>query len=497
MRVSAAFLVNTKNFDTIISALATCNAQVINVDVVQELGYSDPNDLLVVRLLKDFEIITDDGLPAKYFDEFQNPETTKYALARGFLEAYSSLFEKHPSIHHSPPDKVKEAFEEIFSGKKTNLIIKYITGTFLCVAAYCGLSVIDAIQGGEEEQVFAHSSVTNGQNGFYKNERSITEEIGDKTIDDLVSNFSFQKGPIKNGTEMQKPEEISNNETTNEDINSSFENTNHNNSEAMMANHDYNIDSDPFGLDAPSPGAPNSDHLNGESNPLNDTPNHNSKPKLNGSSSLSSKSTRDEFIQKALFRKSDLLYKMQRWESLLPTLEEIIKRYDNPDHENLNETVSRSIIHRAIVLIKLKRLNEALPALDSVIEHFKDSENKEFYHKASMAMIYKVQILENKDDADLLPLYNAIIERMASHPAGMLGDKLDEIHLKRFDLILARGETDEILDASAKLIERFKDSQKHSAYLQKAMIQRAEILDEMNRDEDALQAYEDFLAVFG
>jgi hypothetical protein len=29
------------------------------------------------------------------------------------------------------------------------------------------------------------------------------------------------------------------------------------------------------------------------------------------------------------------------------------------------------------------------------------------------------------------------------------------------------------------------------------MIKRAQILDEMNREEDALQAYDDFLAVFG
>ncbi|HET6528058.1 MAG TPA: DUF5343 domain-containing protein [Balneolaceae bacterium] len=469
MGVSEAFLVNTKNFDTIISALAAFDSSNINTELIQNLGYSDPNDLLVVHLLKDFRVINDDGSPAKYFDEFQNPKTTKRAVAGGLLEAYSSLFERHPSIHHAPPEKVKEAFAELFGDKKTDLIIKYITGTFLCVASYCGTATIDAMQKAEVFEL--DSTVKSNQNGFHKNGISPVEEIGTNTIDDLVNDFNFQQKPVKNNNEIKMPEKMAENGIEKEDKSNSL-NGNYKNpgTNLTMENSDYNID--------------HSFDLNG------------ALPEERKSLSLNNHSNKAEFIQKALFRKSDLLYKLQRWENLLPTLEEIIKRYDKPEYEGLQEKVSRCIIHRAIVLLKLNRLNDALPALDSVIQHFENSDNKEFYQKATMAMIFKVQILEPDEDSRLLPLYNAIIERADSNSTEVMKDKLDQIHLKRFDLILATGETANILDASSELIERFRDSQKHSEYLQKAMIQRAQILDEMNRDEDALEAYDEFLAAF-
>lgn len=476
MRISEAFLVNTKNFDTIINALVSSGELPIDTDLIEKLGYSDPNDLLVINLLRDLKVINQDGSAGKYFEEFQDPETTKAALAKGLLTAYEQLFENYPNIHQSSPEKIKESFEELLRDKKTDLIIKYITGTFLSIVSYCRPPTINAVQKGNSSDDKARN-ISIAKNGNHKNGKTSIEETGEKAIDDLMIDFEV---------EMLKKDKLTNNQKFNEvpaalnkkkaeekDANNSFNSFDKKpGTNPIINGKSYSIDSidsDPFDLKMP---------MSEVTQTLNGT-------------------NKNQFIQKALFRKSELLNKMQQWENLLSTLEEIINRYDNKAHADLKEGVSRSIIHRALVLLKLERIQEALPALDTVINRFKDSSHKEFYQKASMAMLYKAQILEHNENGELLPLYNAIIERMDSTSDGTVKDKLDQIHMKRFDLIIADGEPAKILDASSKLINRFKDKSEHPQYLRKAMIQRAEILDQMNRDEDALEAYDDFLVAFG
>ena len=208
---------------------------------------------------------------------------------------------------------------------------------------------------------------------------------------------------------------------------------------------------------------------------------------------------KNEFVKKALLRKSDLLHKMKRWEELVPTLEEIIDRYDNEENIDFREAVERSVIRRAFTFLKLDRNEEALPALNTVISRFKDSDKDEFYKQASRAMLFKANILENNNAStdELLPLYNTIIERLDSNSELLMKEKLDDIHCRRFDLIVDDGDNSTLLDASAELINRFKDSNKHQEYLQRAMILRAETLDEMGEDEAALEAYDEFLERFG
>lgn len=464
MRVSEAFLVNTQNFETIINALAAYDDPnpVVDTNLIEYLGYSDPNDLLVVRLLKDLKVIQQDGSPGIYFKEFQNTETTRLAIAKGLLTAYAQLFEDYPFIHKSQFQKVNDAFKELFGNKKTDLIIKYITGTFLCIVSYCGIATIDRALKEKKQPLLTEVGVQT--NGTYNHTKNKNGQIDAKVIDHFIADFTSE-----DEANFSQPDEMNRRDEENDKMDLSL---NANNKETEMENNET-----PFM----------------DNNPLELHTNHTA----GRSSSRAPKEShgKQEFIQKALIRKSVLLYKMKRWEALLPALDQIIDRYNKPGHENMEEVVSRSIIHRAITLLNLKRPDQALPALDAVIEHFRDSERKEFYDKASMAMLYKAEMVGNDEDVNLLPLYNSIIQRLHSFPS--VRQKLDAIHLKRFDLIMLYGTRDEALDASIKLIERFKDDNEQPEYLQKAMIKRAEILDSLNRDEQALQAYDDFLTMFG
>lgn len=489
MKVSEAFLVNTKNFETIIEALVRQNAKelVINSALLENLGFSDPNDLLVVRILKDFDIIDNNGKPGEHFQEFTNPGTTKTALAKGLVAANKKLFDKYPKIHHASLDRIKQAFDEIFEGKKTELIIKYISGTFKKISSYVGLSAIDAILQNKPAELakepmvmeaeLAQNKNNNGTvNTSHKQTEAVNEHVDSKNIDDLISGF-YEKGFTDNSADDKK--------------------------EADLTVQEYSEDNEPedddpfnFGdedLDKTSEPTTGEEQTDKDTMDLDISLLTDTQP----SNPMKDITAEHEFVQKALVRKSDLLQKMQRWEELVPTLEEIIRRYDNKDYPGLSEAVSRSVIRRAIALLKLNKPEEALPALNSVIVRFKDSENKEFFDQATRAMLYKTSILEKNGGEGLLPLYNAIIERLDMHSDIFMKEKLDEIHLKRFDLIVDEGESSEIFEASTKLIQRFKDRDEHQTYLQKAMIIRAEMLDNMGREEEALAAYDQFLVTFG
>ncbi|WP_212747573.1 DUF5343 domain-containing protein [Fodinibius saliphilus] len=492
MKVSEAFLVNTKNFDTIINALATYDADdiVIDSDLLERLGYSDPNDLLVIRLLKDLNIINNDGKPSTHFKEFQNPETTNLALAKGLTTAYEDIFNNYPKLYQSKPDEINNAFLEVFKNHKTELIIKYISNTFYKMVNYVGVSTITKALNedtDEDSQPVESEAAVLTQNGSYRTKNLPSgETIGKSDVEDIINRLAGSHNTIeanipKEGkadsiseqTETPTPaQSVSENQEDPEPFEESSE----------KKEKDDTKDSNSQNIDDKNPIDLNI--------PLNET----ERTEISTKNSTS----KQKFVQKALLRKSDLLFKMKRWEQLIPTLEEIINRYDTKKYPTLKKEVSKTIMRRAISLLKLNRNEKALPALDQVINRFKDSDNPELYNQASHAMLHKVQLLEKTGNSkELLPLYNTIVNRLNDSSEIQMLEKLDDIYLKRFDLILESNNEDEILDASSKLIDRFKGSGKHTDYIQKAMIKRAEMLDNMNRDEEALKAYNQFLGMFG
>jgi len=556
MKVSEAFLVNTKNFAPIIETLVNHDEDdiVVNSDLLERLSYSDPNDLLVIRILKDFSIIDNDGKPGKYFEEFKNPETTKTALAKGLVTAYEGIFDEHPDIHQLPPEKIKEVFENYFKDKKTDLIIKYISGTFQKIVSHVGVSTIDEVlySGADKDKVTAEiaaveaSDSNNNNRNEHKNNHTDSdnkdqqvqrEEISENNLDDFLSSFESSDSKdssfdIPNNQSQSSPDNTSQEDPSVQEYDKNIEEETDMSTETKEKNEE-NFTSEELSDTPEDVGEQDtieknkSDDLEGE----DDTNINQDEPSDQKSESTSSEKTIEkekadihpidlelpmsqatkstnamqnvtkehQFVKKALLRKSDLLHKMKRWEELVPTLEEIIDRYDNEENIDFKESVERAVIRRAMAFLKLDKKDEALPALNSVINRFKDSNNDEFYDQASRAMLFKANILEKKEapSDELLPLYNTIIDRLDSNSELLMKEKIDEIHCRRFDLILDEDDTSTLLETSEELINRFKDSNKHQEYLQKAMIVRAETLDEMGEDEAALEAYDEFLKRFG
>lgn len=545
MKVSEAFLVNTKNFESIIETLVEYDTEgaVIDCNLLENLSYSDPNDLLVVRILKDFDIINNDGRPDTHYEEFKNPETTKLALAKGLVTAYEGIFDKHPKIHLRTPDKMKEVFDDHFSGKKTDLIIKYISRTFEKVVSYIGPSTIDAVlndnsETGSKEAENVISAITeksnipkrtNGSNGGISNNQTKNgEEISDNNIDDFLSDFELKQSGRQsvNNSADNSADKSDDNETDDFSIqeyikevgepagdmkekDSGEGNAREQKTDMTDEQGSSPSEEDIFNFEdefvKPENGVEESMHDKKKQEPPENTDVDPIDLKMpmsqttNKANDVAKDTNEHVFVQKAFIRKADLLHKLKRWEELVPTLDTIINRFSDHTHPDFKNAVERAVIRKAVALLKLGRTEEAMPALDSVIQKFKDSDNSEYYEQASRAMLYKANILErtNANGDQLLAVYNAIIERMDSTSEMLLKEKLDAIHCKRFDLLLEKNvEMSIILDASQKLINRFRNSGEHREYLQKAMIIRAETLDKMNNDEKALKAYDEFIELF-
>ena len=207
--------------------------------------------------------------------------------------------------------------------------------------------------------------------------------------------------------------------------------------------------------------------------------------------------TTNEKVEKALVKKAELLYKLERFEDVLPAYNDVISFFDDSDKEHLKEAVAKAVINRVAVLNKLDREDDLLPALDEVIDRFENSSVSEYYEHASIAMLQKSRLLEGESPEVLLSLYNDIVDRLRNASNPKIKNQVDEIFVSRFDILSEDGSDNELLDAVEDLIERFKGSQMHTGQLEQAMYKRAEILENLNRDEEALEAYSEFLEKFG
>ena len=114
-----------------------------------------------------------------------------------------------------------------------------------------------------------------------------------------------------------------------------------------------------------------------------------------------------------------------------------------------------------------------------------------------MAMLQKSQLLEDGSPEELLSLYNDIIDRLRTASSPKIKKQVDDIFINRVDLLSENGSENELLNAVEDLIDRFKDSQLQNGELEQAMYKKAEILENLNRDEEALEAYSEFLEKFG
>ena len=142
MAVTESFLVNTNSFNPIIEALIERDEapEEITDELFASMGFDSPSELLVIHMLKELNMLTVEGKPTELYHELTNPDTTDEALAEGIFHAYTDLFKQNKEFYKLQKEDIYKALEEYFEGRKTELILKYMTNTFHKLVSYAGLN---------------------------------------------------------------------------------------------------------------------------------------------------------------------------------------------------------------------------------------------------------------------------------------------------------------------------------------------------------------------
>lgn len=549
MAVTESFLVNTNSFNAIIEALVELDEtpEEITDELLISLGFESPSDLLVVHMLKELEMVTVDGEPTDLYHDMINPATTDEAIATGLIHAYEDLFEENRELHKLQKEDIQKELNEYFEGRKTDLIIKYMTNTFHKLITFAGLNnvqkAVDAHfkdrpvnveeEAPAEEEVTLEDEITLSENSADESDASVEESeetVAESDLEEDEEDYS-DADDIFLGDDKEEDEEeniVAGQEAEKSDKKINFDELPQVQQEEKGSKNidDFFVeevqeeitdeaDEDIFAEDEKE----HQEETNeAEDDDLKDieesqesleqellelnmesTNGHNkngAETKENPMANLTNIPT-NEKVEKALIKKAELLYKLERFEDVLPAYNDVISFFDDSDKDHLKEAVAKAIINRVAVLNKLDREDDLLPALDEVIERFENSSTTEYYDHASMAMLQKSQLLEDASADVLLPLYNDIIDRLRNASSPKIKNQVDEVFVSKVDILSEDGSESELLDAVDDLIDRFKDSQMHNGQLEQAMYKKAEILENLNRDEEALEAYSEFLEKFG
>ena len=582
MAVTESFLVNTNSFNAIIEALIELDEapEEITDELLISLGFDSPSELLVVHMLKELDMVTVEGEPTELYHKMTNPDTTDEAIATGLIHAYIDLFENNHDFHKLQKEDIHNELNNYFEGRKTDLIIKYMTNTLHKLITYAGLNnvqkavdsyfkvqsqpaeddsgkdiVLDeepalSENNSQDEENQEESEKAKGQDNEFddvffseeeienKNEVGEEETVADLEEDtlDIISedddheegnteeNINFDELPQVKQEEKgsknifdffgrDKKEENEELETASEktasekDFNEEPEGDEiYADTEEEVELHDEEFEhqdevDETDSSDETESAEDNQESLEQEMLEINMESNNGyhtngAETKENPMANLTNIPT-SEKIEKAIIKKAELLYKLERFEDVLPAYNDVISYFDDSDKDHLKEAVAKAVINRVAVLNKLNREDDLLPALDEVIERFENSSTNEYYEQASMAMLQKSQLLEDGSPEVLLSLYTDIIDRLRNASSPKIKNQVDDIFINRVDILSDNGTDDELLDAVEDLIDRFKDSQLQNGELEQAMYKRAEILENLNRDEEALEAYSEFLEKFG
>lgn len=160
--------------------------------------------------------------------------------------------------------------------------------------------------------------------------------------------------------------------------------------------------------------------------------------------------------------------------------------------------IDRAHIKKAMLLYKLNRLEEALPALDLVYERFGRSQEAYLFEQASDALIKKMNVAEKLHRNDeLLPIYSEVINRLKDSKEPSFVQSTDHAYIQSADMMLAAHLQAEALEVFEEAISRMKGTERNPEFLAKAMFTKANLLEELGSDEEALAAVEEFLEMFG
>jgi len=446
MGLTTKYFSNTTNFEEITESLRTASnlPETIDTGFLEQLGYTDPADSLILNFFKELRFLKDDNTPTALFEKFRNEQTSKEAFAYGILEAYGDLFEADPEIYQQSKDEITKVLEAALGDEKSNIIISYMVNTFKTLVDYVGQDKLTAVLEQKKEGASNIEMVVKEIAEKHNGNQSATNPTEKSNISpDEAQSVEDQKGVESNSSDVPS-EELSRVDANGTDV------TNESTKAVVSA-------------------------MNGE-NKKNGVATM-SKEKKNGSTDVDRSS---ENIQNTQTSTPD--------ESIMETVSSSTRE---------SEYINKAYIKKAALLHRMERFEEALPALDQVFQRFASSDNEELYEQASVALVKKMDAAEELQMSDkLIPIYERVIDRLHESDNTEFIESVDHASINLAEILLKNNQHDQALEAIEQAIKRFKNTQRRPDFLARAMYKKAELLEQLGSDQEALEAFDVFLKTF-
>jgi hypothetical protein len=137
MSLATSYLVTTKNFDAIFSALLSAKAPTtLTTGFLKTLGFTSSNDSLYIRLFKDLGLIDAANTPTDKYFRFLDQSESKKVIAECVEEAYSDLFAINKKAYELSELDVKNKFKTLTQGTKEDNILGLMAKTFRALCDY-------------------------------------------------------------------------------------------------------------------------------------------------------------------------------------------------------------------------------------------------------------------------------------------------------------------------------------------------------------------------
>lgn len=141
MALATSYLVTTKNFDAIFTALLSAKAPAnLTTGFLKTLGFTSSNDSLYIRLFKDLGLIDSANVPTDKYFKFLDQSESKKVIAECVEEAYSDLFAINKKAYELSEVDVKNKFKTLTQGTKEDNILALMAKTFKTLCDYADWS---------------------------------------------------------------------------------------------------------------------------------------------------------------------------------------------------------------------------------------------------------------------------------------------------------------------------------------------------------------------
>ena len=124
-------------FDAILDAQAP---ERFSIKFLENLGFTNTNDRLLIGILKDLGFLNADAVPQQRYYEFLDRSRSRHVLAEAIREAYADLFSVNTKANELSADDVKNKLRTLYTGKKTDLVVGNIAKTFTALCEYADFS---------------------------------------------------------------------------------------------------------------------------------------------------------------------------------------------------------------------------------------------------------------------------------------------------------------------------------------------------------------------